>query len=699
MLLDEQKAQKADYTALRRCLVVLLQSIGWNGDVKFLREFFEKHDTMETILNGLSHMNYVAEPLRTRLNELDDRLLPCLFTPDEGEPFVVLKHFKKKNTYKIYVGKLDSHLEISSYPSWGQALLVKDPKEQSTTLHDPQPLWFRKVLMRFKKHIIYGLFISFLLTLLSLSMPFFINLIFKKIATEQITVDFTMIFYGLLIYLGTSIVLTLIRSSVQTIISVRMGYLVINEVIRRILFLPSSYTETAPISSQLARVKDFESVKEFFSGPAMTALLDMPFVLILLGGLAWIDPILASIPLISIMAFTLMTISIKQVVKITNLTAAQTTKEMQEFLLDALTNLKSIRNLGYTEIWIKRFRDLSSRAIVASRESADVTGLIINLAQGITSVAGLLTMTVGVHRIFAGILQPSALMAAMLLTWRILAPMKTGFSVFSQIDRLRRSIEQIDRLMSIEIEKHDFTSRKSFSKIEGRLIVSQVSLRYGRDTNPVLLGVSFDAKPGETIAILGHGGAGKSTLIKLIMAMYAPQTGQVLIDGKNTRQIDPMELRRSIAYMPSNISFLSGTLRSQIQMINPHASSKSIRRALERVGLDSEIKSLEKGLNTRTNQDNLHILTASFMRRFYFALVLMKESGLWILDNPALDLESHHENEMKKIIEEHKGKSTILIAAQDPNYALLADRVLILNNGRSIGFASPSALESSKPPI
>lgn len=697
MSFDLEKEDLSRYSPFRRCLIVLLKQTGWNGDSSFLQEYFTRHDNFASILNGLSHMNYSTETLTMRLDEIDSRLLPCLFLPSTNDPIVILERYK--SSVHAYIGKLDTQITMPTYPITGTVLLLRAPTERDNTLHNPQASWFSRVLMRFKRHMFYALFISFLLALLSLAMPFFINLIFKKITTEQINTDLTILGYGLCLYLGASLLLTLIRARVQSVISVRMGFLVINEVIRRILFLPTSYTETAPINSQLARVKDFESIKEFFAGPAMTALLDMPFILILMGGLAVIDPLLAAIPFCSIVAFAIMALSIKSFVRTTNANAAQTNKDLQDFLLDALNNLKAVRNLGYTERWIERYRDLSSRSILAGRQSSDITALIINIAQGITSIAGLMTMSIGVMRIFSESLQPSLLMAAMLLTWRILAPMKTGFSVYTQVDRLRRSIDQIDRLMVLDVEKHDFTSRKIQHQLEGRVIVSQVSLRYGRDANPVLLGVSFDAKPGETIVILGHSGSGKSTLLKLLLAMYTPQTGHVLIDGKNTRQIDPIALRRSIAYMPSSASFITGTLHEHIRMINPQADGKTIIEALQATELEKEVEMLPFGLNTRVSPETHELFTPSFLRRFHLALILMKKSGLWILDNPGADMDAPHEKRLMATLAASKGKATIIIATQNPEYATLADRVLLLSNGRAVAFASPESLDTAKPPI
>ena len=691
----------AHFESLSRCTEVLLREIGWKGDSLFLHEYFgkKKGEDLDAILNGLSHMNYKSERLRVPLDQIDAKLLPCMYIPDSGTPFVLLDHFEDEKRFKVYDPKADLHVHVEAFSDPGTALVIKAPVELDKTLHDPQASWFSQVLKRFRKHITYALFVSFLLSLTSLAMPFFVNMIFKKITTEQITTDFEVLAYGLGLYLLSSFLFYLVRARVQSVISARMGFLVINEVMRRILFLPTGFTENAPINAQLGRIKDFESVKEFFAGPAMTALLDIPFVLILLGGLAWIDPVLAAIPSVSILAFAGMAFSIKRYVRVTNLGASQAMKDMQDFVVDSVGNLKSIRDLGYTERWINEFRDLSSRSILATKDSSDVTALILNLAQGISGFAGLLTMTIGVFRIFDGYLQPSSLMAAMLLTWRILSPMKTGFSLFTQVDRLRKSIDQLDRLMTLNYETNDFTTHKTFTRLQGHVQVSQVSLRYGRETNPALLGVSFDANPGETIVILGNGGAGKSSLLKLVMAMYLPQTGHVAIDGKSTRQIDAIALRKAIAYMPASVTFLSGTLKDHIDMVKPGAKAHTIAEAFAATGLTQEIQKLPQGLLTKFSNKNRHFFPPSFMRRFSLALVLMKNSGLWILDNPGLDLEEVHEKELMASIAAAKGKATIIIATQNPHYASLADRVLIMNNGRSVTFGTPDELSASKPPI
>lgn len=697
MFLKFEKETLSSYSYFRRCLIVLLKSTGWNGDQTHLNEFFSKQDEFYSILNGLSHMNYTIQTMSIRLDEIDSRLMPCLFIPEGADPIVLLE--KGNTLISTYISKLDTFIDMPHYPFKGLALLIRPPAESQTTLHLPQQEWFVRILMRFRRHIFYGLFISFVLTLLSLGMPFFINLLFKKITTEQIAVDISVLFYGIMLYLGANFILTFIRSKVQAVISVRMDYLIINEVIRRILFLPPPYTATAPVNTQLARIRDFDSIKEFFSGAAMTSLLDMPFIIILMGGLAFIDITLAAIPFFSIAAFVVMAFIIKRFVRNSNLDVAQANKDMQDFLLDTLNNLKAIRNLGYTERWIARFHELSSLSIVTSRTSSDVTNIIFNLAQGITSLAGLLTMTFGVYRIFDEHLQPSMLMAAMLLTWRILTPLKTGFSVFSQVDRLRRSIDQIDRLMALDIETHDFSTRKHNTYLEGRLIVSQVSLRYGRESNPVLLGVSFDAKPGETISILGHSGAGKSTLLKLIMAMYPPQTGHILVDGKNTRHLDAIAFRRSIAFMPSHVSFSTGTLKEHLRTMNPKATLKMMRETLRAVGLENEVEQLPDGINTKLTPESESKFEPVFLRRFNLAMVHIKKSNLWLLDNPGANLDPIHEKKLMETIKNIKGKSTVIIATQNPDYSMISDRILLLNNGRTVAFTSPQSLEESKPPI
>ncbi len=167
-------------------------------------------------------------------------------------------------------------------------------------------------------------------------------------------------------------------------------------------------------------------------------------------------------------------------------------------------------------------------------------------------------MAMSVTNVLAQEMTMGALVACMILVWRVLAPLRSGFVVMLQVERINKSVLQVDRLMNLDIEQHTESLLTLNRELRGDVEFSQVSIRYMSDAHPALLGVSFSVSHGEVLAIAGHDGAGKSTILKLIMGLYRPQAGRIALDNTSLRQMDPLSLRRSIGYAPQTPQFFMG---------------------------------------------------------------------------------------------------------------------------------------------
>src|SRR5690606_14351286 len=139
-------------------------------------------------------------------------------------------------------------------------------------------------------------------------------------------------------------------------------------------------------------------------------------------------------------------------------------------------------------------------------------------------------------------------------------------------------------------------------------------LRYGVEGDPLFSGLTFEAMPGDIVAATGSNGAGKSSLLKMIKGMYPPQTGSVRIDGFDIRQLDPMDLRRRIAYIPQHTHFFQGTIAENMRFGNPLATNREIEIALGQAGLMAEIRSLPSGIDTVIGEDGFALSSSVSLR-------------------------------------------------------------------------------------
>ncbi|KAF0143624.1 MAG: ATP-binding cassette subfamily C bacterial [Rhodospirillaceae bacterium] len=172
-------------------------------------------------------------------------------------------------------------------------------------------------------------------------------------------------------------------------------------------------------------------------------------------------------------------------------------------------------------------------------------------------VASVATLALGVYAIFAGTMTIGALIATMMLVWRVLSPLQMGFVTFTRFEQIAASIAQIDNLMSLKPERDPQTPLRPVKRFRRRISFNRVSLLYAANADPALVGVSFQTEPGEVVAVTGANGSGKSTILKLIAGLYPPQAGAIHIDDLDIRQIDPIQLRLSISYVPQVCSSMN----------------------------------------------------------------------------------------------------------------------------------------------
>ena len=337
-----------------------------------------------------------------------------------------------------------------------------------------------------------------------------------------------------------------------------------------------------------------------------------------------------------------------------------------------------------------RFKDTSAQAAMAGYESSLLTGVLASISQAMVVLSGMATMIVGVYQVLQGNMTAGALIASMMVVWRILAPMQTGFSLVQRIEQTRSSIRQLEALVSFHTESESRPTSSGGLSLRGAVTFSRVSLRYSNDADPALLGVSFEAQPGEVIAIVGSDGAGKSTVLKLIAGLYAPQAGNVMIDDLDIRQIDPVELRKCIGYAPQAPQLFFGTIAQNLRLAQPTANEAELRQAMTLAGVWDEIAALDRGLDTRVGDAASNRISTSLAQGISLARAYLKKSPILLLDEPVTGLDFDGDRCFREYVEAMRGKATIFIVTHRPSHLTLADQIVVLEKG-AVRAAGPAA--------
>lgn len=672
------------------CIPPLLDALGWRGSDVHLAEampHLSESLDLSDLLNVMANLKFGSRSMETRLDQLDERMLPCLFVTDDDKAQVFSK--SDGNTILAFDPEKEAYVEISPDTRTGIAFFFAQVDTRGHSLHRQQEEWFRKVLSRFNKPLKHGLFVSFMLSILALTMPLFIMTIYDQMPFFENNITLAYIVTGVFVFILSDFGLRLIRSGILGFIAARLGNIVGNEVFRRILYMPPAYTESASIGAQASRIKDFDSVRDFFSGQAFVAVMEIPFIILLIGTMWVLGGSVVAVPLVAIVLFGALAAIYLPLVKRANEQVAKAGAARQELVMEMLTKMRAIKLTSTPVMWENRYRQISAECAANSYRSAQLASQINVWTNTLIMGAGVGTMAMSVNNVLAREMSMGALVACMILVWRVLAPLRSGFVVMLQVERISKSVRQVDRLMNLDIEQHTESLLTLNREMRGHVNFSQVSIRYMRDAQPALLGVSFEIDHGEILAIAGHDGAGKSTILKLIMGLYRPQAGRITLDHTSIRQMDPLSLRRSIGYAPQTPQFFYGTIAQNLRLTNPVAPEGELLDACLKAGVLDEVEALKEGLDTRIGDYKMKLMPSSFLKKLNLARTLVRPTPLLLLDEAMERPNFEERGVFLEIMEEARGQSTIIAVTNHAAYLRKADKVLWMEKGRVRMFGTP----------
>ncbi len=672
-------------------LAMLLCSLQWDGSARNLFDSLpyvrDREIDLLDIVNTMSNLGFTSHNMTININDIDERLVPCLYIPRKlnASPLVILS--KKDNHISAFHSRKKQIVEFKAKKEFrGEAYFFEknNPEkieEDNQTKKAAGLTWFSIVFSKFRPIINEIILTSVVINLLSLAMPFFIMSIYNTVIGSGSTDTLIQLVIGVGIAIIAEAILRMIRIRLIVWLGVRLDNIVSNTIFEKLLLMKAAYTESASISSQISRIKTFESVRKFFTGPLFTVIVELPFTLILLAAIWLIAGSLVYIPIVVVVLFTLMLSYYHSKLRVAMRAAARASSNRQQFGMETFIKMDSLHQNGMSRSWWLRYKDKLSHSSVTSFRSNMLSSIIETAAHSISILSGVAVVSFGVESIWNNTLNMGALVATMMLIWRILGPLQTLCSMLPRIEQLRNSIEQINRLVEIEVEHQPTVIKRPIEKLAGEIKISNIGLRYTMDVEPIFVGLDIDVKAGEIVAITGSNGSGKSSLLKLISGLYQPQTGTIRIDGINIRQMDPIELRSYICYLPQIPNFFEGTIKENLLFANPLATDKDIMEALEKATGLNELKNMEKGLETLIYANNTPI-PVSYNYVLNLARVMLKNSNIMLLDElPNASLNEEVGSAYKKLIQDAKGKKTVFFVSQRDDFIKIADKVIVLIPG------------------
>jgi ATP-binding cassette subfamily C protein LapB len=427
-------------------------------------------------------------------------------------------------------------------------------------------------------------------------------------------------------------------------------------------------------------MRELETLRDFFASATMTALVDLPFVLLTLAVIGAIGGWIVLVPALMVPLVVLAGVLTYPAMDRLSAAAMNEGLSKQAILVETIGGLETVKATGAGGLLMKRwlhsidyFADVSTRQRLISTISMNVAN-----AAGTLSYAG--SVVVGVFMIESRDLTMGGLIACSMLGSRAVAPLGQIAQLLSRLTATQTAYRTLRPFMEDEDEGSGQNLLKP-AKIEGLIEFRNVSFRYPGAKEDAVAGISLSISPGERVGILGRVGSGKSTLARLALGLYEPSDGIVLVDGSDVRQLDAATLRRNIGASLQESVLLSGSIRENICLERDHIADEEMVRVAKLTGAHEFVGRIANGYDLRLS-DRGESLSGGQRQSIALARALAGKPGLLIFDEPTSGMDSQSESGLiDRLAQEVQGR-TLLVITHRMSLLRLVDRVVIIADGK-----------------
>ena len=446
--------------------------------------------------------------------------------------------------------------------------------------------------------------------------------------------------------------------------------------------LPVLQLRRSSVHEQIARLRQFESLRDIFSGPLFLSCLDLPFVLIFVAVLFYLSTpigylLLGVAALFAIAAFVSLSVQRRF-----NEAASAAKTAHQSLLFEITSKVSDIQRLGAEGYWSDQLALMTETAAHHSKRAKRAQLIAQALGQTLIMGAGVGTIAFGAMTAIQGDMTLGALIALITLVWRVLGPIQSLYSSVVQIQSYVSSARQIQQVLDLEEEFTRESAERRSKSLSGRIEVTNVTHRYLAGQEPVLASVNLSIEPGQLVVFCGISGSGRSTLFNLINRLYKPTAGAIYFDDVDYRQIAVDDLRGSITMERQHPEFFHGTILQNFELANPLVTQAQIEIVLDALGLWSDIRAMPEGLNTRLDEAFQKGMSTSVAKGLGLARALLRDTNIFLFDNPCAELDADREHRFLTCIKAMRGGRTVLMTSDRPSHWEMADHLVFFDRGR-----------------
>jgi len=646
--------------------------------------------TPALFIRAAERASLAARVVKRSLRDISPLTLPCVLLLEDRRACLLVK-FVGKDKAEIVIpetGAGVSRVTIDDLAKTytGNAIFVRPQYKFDTrtdSLAKPRMRsWFWGTIATSWRIYIEVVMAAFLVNLFALASPLFIMNVYDRVVPNNAVETLWVLAMGVGTVFGFDFVLRTLRGYFVDVAGKKADVVISSRIFEQVLgmrmdSLPSS---SGALASQL---REFETLRDFFTSATLVTLIDLPFVFLFISIIFYVGGPVAFIPLVAVP----IVIAIGLVLQMPlNTAVRQTFREASQkhaLLVEAIGGIetvKSTRAEGRLQRSWERFVGLTAKSSMRARLLSAV-GVNFTLLSANLVTVGVVIM--GVYQISQGQMTVGALVASTILSGRSMAPLAQIAGLLTRYHQSMASLSALDKIMHTPVERpagKAFLHRPTFL---GDMEFREVVFRYPGQETKALDNVSFRIRAGERVGIIGRIGCGKSTIARMMIGVYEPTEGAIMIDGTDLRQVDPADMRRNTGSVPQDVYLFFGSVRDNIALGAPHVDDAAILNAARIAGVDEFVRHSPLGFDLPVGERGV-TLSGGQRQAIAIARALVLDPPILIFDEPTSSMDNRSEELFKQRLKTVMEGKTLILITHRASLLSLVDRLIVVDNGKVV---------------
>lgn len=568
----------------------------------------------------------------------------------------------------------------------GYALFARQAARLDSRTEDLQLLdarrWFWGTIFKFLPIYRHVILASLVVNLFALASPLFTMNVYDRVVPNNAVETLWVLAFGITLVFVFDFVLRMLRSYFVDIAGKNADVIIASQLLQHVTGMRMDQKPQS--SGTLANnLREFESLREFFSSSTLLAVVDLPFIgiflyiIFLIGGPLVIVPLVA-VPLVLVVGY-LMQFPLKYAVEKSYREASQ----KHALLVEVINGLETIKFAGAEGQIQRQWEKLVGLSAESSGKAKLVSALSTSFAGTTTQLVTVALVVYGVYLIADGTLTTGSLIACTTLVGRVMAPLGAIAAMLTRFQQSRIALKGLDVLMKAPVERGADKTFIHRPQLSADVELRGVVFTYPHSRSNALDGVSVKIGAGEKVGVIGRIGSGKSTIGRLLVGLYEPAEGAVLVGKTDIRQLDPADLRGKVGYVPQDNFLFYGSVRDNIVFGVPQADDAAVLRASHVAGVTDFLRALPLGFDLPVGERGM-ALSGGQRQSVAVARALLLDPPILVMDEPTSSMDNSTEMTFKARLGEILGGKTLILITHRASMLSLVDRLVILDAGKVV---------------